>query len=656
MQALIRNLKLSQKFGLIGLLAVLMVAIPATLTVRDNLSTLQVTRSEAAGMAPAAAMLKLIQLTQQHRGLSAGVLGGNESMVATRQARQGEVNQAFEAARQAVEALRHDALNQQMATAQKTWQGLADVVANRSIPGPESFKRHTELVATLLAALDEITVVSGLARDPEAGSFHLISAVFKYLPSTTESLGQMRALGSLYLTRGNAQPDELARLNAIATGAQASLRAAGKELGRAAQNDERIQAAMGDSQQMAQASAESAIQLVQQRVINANELTFPATEYFAQTTRAIDDQFATIDRAFQALDTVLKERAADNTRQLALISAVIALTGGLGIWVMVAVSRATHQGMSQALQVAQAISSGDLSTRIQAQSRDEVGELLTALGAMNASLARVVSEVRLSSDGVATGAEQIAVGTADLSQRTETQASNLEETAASMEELTGTVNQNADTARQASQLAHSATQSAQQGGEVMRQVVATMNDISQSSNRIADIISVIDGIAFQTNILALNAAVEAARAGEQGRGFAVVAGEVRSLAQRSSAAGKEIKDLMTASLDRVRTGTQLVAQAGDSVNGIVEQVRRVNDLINEITAAGQEQASGIGQVGEAVSQLDAVTQQNAALVEESAAAAESLKNQAAKLAQVVGVFRLDGSASSDPRQLGYSAR
>jgi methyl-accepting chemotaxis protein len=353
---------------------------------------------------------------------------------------------------------------------------------------------------------------------------------------------------------------------------------------------------------------------------------------------------------------VLKERAADNTRQLALISAVIALTGGLGIWVMVAVSRATHQGMSQALQVAQAISSGDLSTRIQAQSRDEVGELLTALGAMNASLARVVSEVRLSSDGVATGAEQIAVGTADLSQRTETQASNLEETAASMEELTGTVNQNADTARQASQLAHSATQSAQQGGEVMRQVVATMNDISQSSNRIADIISVIDGIAFQTNILALNAAVEAARAGEQGRGFAVVAGEVRSLAQRSAAAAKEIKDLITASVDRVRTGTQLVAQAGDSVNGIVEQVRRVNDLINEITAAGQEQASGIGQVGEAVSQLDAVTQQNAALVEESAAAAESLKNQAAKLAQVVGVFRLDGSASSDARQLGYSAR
>ncbi len=656
MQTLIRNLKLSQKFGLIGLLAVLMVAIPATLTVRNNLSNLQATRSEAAGMAPAAAMLKLIQLTQQHRGLSAGVLGGNESMAATRQARQGEVTQAFDAARQAVERLRHEALNQHISVALKSWQGLSDAVANRSIPGPESFKRHTELIAAQLEALDEITVVSGLARDPEAGSFHLISAVFNYLPNTTENLGQMRALGALYLSRGSAQPDELARLNAIATGAQMSLRAAGKELGRAAQNDDRVQEAMGNSQQTAQASAEAAVQLAQQQIINASELTFASGEYFAQTTRAIDEQFAVIERAFQVLDTVLNERVADNTRQLALISAVIALTAGLGIWVMVAVSRATHLGMSQALQVAQAISSGDLSTRIQAQSRDEVGELLTALGTMNASLARVVHEVRQSSDGVATGAEQIAVGTADLSQRTETQASNLEETAASMEELTSTVHQNADTARQASQLAHSATQSAQAGGEVMRQVVATMTEISQSSNRIADIISVIDGIAFQTNILALNAAVEAARAGEQGRGFAVVAGEVRSLAQRSASAAKEIKDLITASVDRVHSGTQLVAQAGDSVNGIVEQVRRVNDLINEITAASQEQASGIGQVGEAVSQLDSVTQQNAALVEESAAAAESLKNQAAKLAQVVGVFRLDGSDSSGARQLGYSAR
>ena len=656
MQSLIRNLKLSQKFWLIGVLALIMVAVPAGMTIQNKLSVLRNAQTEAAGMAPASALLKLIQLTQQHRGLSAGVLGGNASMVATREARQGEVHQALEAVRQSLAALGHDGLNQRLGRVQQAWQGLSTAVEGRNVTGPESFKRHTDLIAEQLALLDEITVVAQLALDPEAGSYHLITAVFNYLPNATENLGQMRALGALYLSRGSAQPEELARLNAIANGAQVNLQGAGKALARASAADDRVREAMGTAQQTAQTAATAVIQLAQQNIINATALTANSADYFAQTTRAIDDQFAVIDRSFQVLDAILTERVNDNIRQVGMIAALIALLAALGTWVMVAVSRATQEGTTQALRVAQAIAAGDLTSRIQVNSRDEMGELLSALKAMNASLARVVQDVRHSSDGVANGAQEIAMGTADLSSRTETQASNLEETAASMEELTSTVNQNADTARQASQLAASATQAAQQGGEVMQQVVATMGDISQSSSRIADIIGVIDGIAFQTNILALNAAVEAARAGEQGRGFAVVAGEVRSLAQRSAAAAKEIKDLITASVARVQTGTQLVAQAGNSVDGIVQQVRRVNDLINEITAASQEQASGIGQVGEAVSQLDSVTQQNAALVEQSAAAAESLKNQAARLAQVVGVFRLDSNEPSSAPQLGYNAR
>ena len=313
----------------------------------------------------------------------------------------------------------------------------------------------------------------------------------------------------------------------------------------------------------------------------------------------------------------------------------------LGTILALGITRSIVTPIRRAVVVAQTVASGDLNSEIHIQGKDEAAELLTALKNMNDSLVTIVSQVRQASDSIATGSSQIAVGNADLSQRTEEQASNLEETAASMEELTATVQQNAETARQASQIAASASAAATKGGIVVGQVVTTMQDITQSSQKIADIISVIDGIAFQTNILALNAAVEAARAGEQGRGFAVVAGEVRTLAQRSASAAKEIKDLITSSVERVQTGSQLVGQAGDSVNDIVQQVQRVTDLIAEITAASQEQASGISQVGEAVQQLDQVTQQNAALVEESAAAADSLQQQAHKLTELVGVFKLD---------------
>ena len=310
------------------------------------------------------------------------------------------------------------------------------------------------------------------------------------------------------------------------------------------------------------------------------------------------------------------------------------------------ITRSITRPITRAAQAAQGIAGGDLSTQFQATGRDEAADLLRALRTMSDSLARIVGEVRVSAQTVSTGALQIAEGTADLSQRTEQQAANLEETAASMEQLTSAVQQNADTARQASQLAGGARQAASLGGEKVSQVVTTMQDIAASSRKIADIIGVIDGIAFQTNILALNAAVEAARAGEQGRGFAVVASEVRTLAQRSAAAAKEIKDLISASVQRVEAGSRLVDEAGESVGGIVQQVQRVADMINEITTATVEQASGIRQVGEAVLQLDQVTQQNAALVEQSTAAAESLKAQADKLLAEVSVFKLGGAQVS----------
>ncbi|RTL27131.1 MAG: HAMP domain-containing protein [Burkholderiales bacterium] len=317
---------------------------------------------------------------------------------------------------------------------------------------------------------------------------------------------------------------------------------------------------------------------------------------------------------------------------------------GLAVLLAWAITSSIVTPLSEAVALAARVSSGDLAVEVRSEGRDDVTQLQDALGEMVARLRTVVSEVRHGVESVSTASAQIAVGNADLSQRTEEQASNLQQTAASMEQLTSIVAQNANAAAQANDLVTRAAAVAQEGGKVVGQVVDTMNDITDSSRKIHDIIGVIDGIAFQTNILALNAAVEAARAGEQGRGFAVVAGEVRSLAQRSAEAAKEIKRLIGHSVDKVELGAGLVNQAGKTMEDIMAEVRRVEQLMADISLASQEQSTGIAQVGQAVSQLDQVTQQNAALVEEAAAAADSMKHQASRLAQVVSVFRVEATA------------
>ena len=323
--------------------------------------------------------------------------------------------------------------------------------------------------------------------------------------------------------------------------------------------------------------------------------------------------------------------------QMITLCAIGVALAVLAAWL---ITKSITTPIARALKVAETVSAGDLTSQIEVRSTDETGQLLQALKTMNESLVNVVGTVRTSSDSISTGSSEIATGNQDLSQRTEQQASNLQQTAASMEQLSSTVQSNADTARQATQLASSASAAATKGGTVVGEVVTTMEAIAASSKKVADIIGVIDGIAFQTNILALNAAVEAARAGEQGRGFAVVATEVRSLAGRSAAAAKEIKVLIGDSVDKIEIGTRQAGNAGASMTDIVNQVKRVADLIHEISAATAEQTMGISQVSDAVSQLDQVTQQNAALVEQSAAAADSLNQQAARLVEAVSVFKL----------------
>jgi len=353
---------------------------------------------------------------------------------------------------------------------------------------------------------------------------------------------------------------------------------------------------------------------------------------------ALADRMVKINADGGTAEYRLGEKIYANSRTLIL--SLIVVTIALGLLLAYWIAKVVARPLQEAVRVAKTVASGDLTSDIEVKTSDETGELLQALKDMNASLLSVVSEVRAGTDLIATASTEIANGNMDLSSRTESQAGSLEETASSMEELTSTVKHNSDNARQANQLSHSASAVAQKGGSVVSQVVDTMGSINESSKKIVDIIAVIDGIAFQTNILALNAAVEAARAGEQGRGFAVVASEVRNLAQRSASAAKEIKTLINDSVEKVDLGTRLVDQAGVTMQEVVDSVKRVSDIISEITAAGTEQSSGIDQINTAIIQMDHVTQQNAALVEEAAAAAGALQEQAANLSRVVSVFKL----------------
>ena len=380
------------------------------------------------------------------------------------------------------------------------------------------------------------------------------------------------------------------------------------------------------------AKAEGNVELAEQ--ILTQQFNPAAKAYQERVKELVDLQHKRIAASAE----LIASTAARGNVVIGSLAAGALLLGGVFAWLL---TRSITRPLREAVHAAEQVAAGDLTVAIDSKAQDETGSLLRALGHMNTSLSKIVDEVRSGTQTISGASSEIAAGSFDLSSRTEQQAAALEETAASMEELTGTVRQNADNARQANQLAIAASSVATQAGQAVDQVVATMGSINESSRKIVDIISVIDGIAFQTNILALNAAVEAARAGEQGRGFAVVASEVRTLAQRSAAAAKEIKQLIGDSVEKVDTGTKLVDHTGATMREVVDSIQRVTDIMGEISSASQEQITGIDQVNQAMGQMDNATQQNAALVEEATAATAALQDQAQRLAQVVDVFKLD---------------
>jgi methyl-accepting chemotaxis protein len=639
-QAWIRNLPMRGKFLLIGAVVVLLWAVPATLLVREQLADLRIARTEAAAVAPARALLQLVRLTQQHRGLSAQWLGGIETAGGPRAQRQQDLDGAWAAAASALQATGETRLAERLGQLAQDWKSLPGAVASRQIAALDSFTRHTALVQAQLVLLQDLAQASGIVRHPVPHGYYLQAAVLEHLPLATEMFGQLRARGSLLLARGEIGSVERARLETLTELGRERNAQALTLLERAAQADAAAHAPIVQPQAQAAREVQAMLKQAKEEILEASTLQLEPAVWFATSTRAIDAQFALIDAGMRALDAELNASAAATTGRLALLGGVLLVLGVAGALLLVTVARQTRASLAQALDVAEAVGAGRLDVDIRADGRDEAGQLLGALARMAGQLREVVQQVRQNADSVATASGQIAQGNTDLSSRTEEQASALQQTAASMKQLAATVQSNAANAEQGNQLAASASEVAGRGGQVVGQVVDTMKGIHESSRRIADIIGTIDGIAFQTNILALNAAVEAARAGEQGRGFAVVAGEVRSLAQRSAEAAKEIKQLITDSVSRVEQGTQLADQAGATMDEVVGAIARVNDLMGQISAASREQSSGVAQVGEAVQQMDQATQQNAALVEQSAAAADSLKAQARQLVEAVAVFRL----------------
>jgi methyl-accepting chemotaxis protein len=644
MNALLNRLRLWQKFAILGLFGVVLVAAPFILYLNESGKVISAAKLERQGLAPIRLVLKTLQLAQQHRGLSAMALGGNAAAQPKRAAKMEETDQAFAALEAELQKnVKSAAISSAWQQDKDNWNALKGKVGQGAISAPESFAEHTAMIGQLFRVKGLLMEHYGLSFDPEAQSNYLIDAALMQAPMLAEIFGQTRAKGAGLLAAHSIAVEDRMKIIALIDKANERYQSLNDALDSVTSRNPQLRDKLATPGQAAIATANQAIQLVQNEIIKAEQLQFSSADYFSQFTVAIDTQFKFNEVALVELETILTNRAAKLTTTSYLLSGAIVLFSLLAAFINLLITRGLLRQLggepAYAASIVEKISAGDLAVEIQLQAGDQ-SSLLFAMRSMRDHLATIVGNVRSGTDSIATASGQIAAGNMDLSSRTEEQASTLEETAASMEELTSTVKQNADNARQANQLAASASSVAQKGGAVVAQVVDTMNAINASAGKIADIIGVIDGIAFQTNILALNAAVEAARAGEQGRGFAVVATEVRNLAQRSASAAKEIKTLIGDSVEKVDQGAKLVDQAGATMEEIVSSVKRVADIMGEITAASQEQRSGIEQVNQAVTQMDEVTQQNAALVEEAAAASEALQEQAIHLAQVVSVFKL----------------
>lgn len=638
---LLSRLSVARKLMLLGLLGLIALAGPLYLQFDRARVSLAVAAKQRAGMAPTRELARLIQLTQQHRGLSLSWLGGDGSLAQSRQGKRGEADQVADRLDEQLHRDgRPDALLGAWSQLRGDWQALAAAVDARKVDAAQSTLRHTQLIRGYLKLLDLLMDDSGMSFDADVARHYLISASLNALPLSTESLGLTRARGAALLSRHEVGPEDRATFAALLREDANQMDALARAFGKAISADEFFRTGLSAQLEAAQHAVAGALALGQRELLDASTPSYKAADFFETFTQAIDKLFEIEATALQSLDDSLERRGASLRREL-FVEAAVQLLCLLGVALLArAVSRSITRPLDEAVVLAEQVAAGDLSRTATLQGKDEIASLMRALDRMRVGLHEMVADVRGSADGVGTAAHEISQGNNDLSQRTEQQAAALEQTASSMEQLSSTVRQNSDHATDANLQAQAAREQAQRSAATVQEVVRTMAAIEASSREIGDIIAVIDSIAFQTNILALNAAVEAARAGEHGRGFAVVAEEVRALSHRSAQAAREIKTLIGNSVEQVSEGSRAVAQAGNSMEQALVAIRRVAEMLAQIAEAANEQSRGLAQISTAVHQLDELTQQNAALVEESAAAAERLDQQAQRVNQQMGRFAL----------------
>ena len=639
------QLRLAQKFTLLGLLTLAMVAFPSALYLKQTITDVRQAHRQADGVPVLMALNMVIQHTQVHRGLSAGVLSGNEGMQQRRVTAKEAVNQALGNA--AALLAQNDAPVQEQQRLQKwqtTWQALEQAVASNKVEVADSFARHTDLIAELMMINEELLVAYRLQSNEDPANVALLQAALVQAPQLTEGVGQMRAMGTGFLTQAFLSVDDRGAFRALISQTATFQKQVGRFIQRAMTLNPAYEQELGGLVKTATELLNESNHLARTEVLEIDLLQYPASDYFNKLTQTIEAINAVRISGADRLAQVLDANADKQRNVLITLSVLQTVLLIAAVWLALLFVRSITQPLRRAVDLALAVADGNLQGADETPDRNEIGELIAAQQQMRARLRPIVQQVRHGSDAVALASAEIAQGNQDLSARTESQASALEQTAASMEELSATVRHNADSAQQASQLTQTAHSIATQGGQMVGQMVQTMQGIHDSSRKMGDIIGVIDSIAFQTNILALNAAVEAARAGEQGRGFAVVASEVRSLAGRSAEAAKEIKRLIDDSVQRVGAGNALAQQTGETMQEMVGAIGKVNTIVSAISNASREQAEGVIQVGEAITQMDQVTQQNAALVEEMAAAATSLNSQSQELVQAISIFQVEGAS------------
>jgi methyl-accepting chemotaxis protein len=648
----LNHIKVSHRFLLAGSMSLVLAALPTYFFLEGELSDLSKVHSEQQGIAPVRGLLEMGRLMQQHRGLSNMLLSGNAQAETKLQEVERAISVKQAEAKVYIQSQARSDTLERWQKSKESWDLLRTQVTSKQIDAPTSFAEHSSQIRQLHRNLSFVLDDSGLALDSVSETYHLIMAsgeVF-YL---AELQARLRGLAAGLLSKKSAAPTEISQISLLSTEIRGSRERVVDMFEKAYRSSPALKARMQSHLDAALESSNKALALTSKEVLQVSDLSYSPDEYFKAVSEAVDQQFKLADQGVILVEELLEIRSSDSLRALLLVLAAMTATMAVGTAMSLLGGRSvTRQLGGEPGDVTRwvgTIAQGDLSSGFDARGAVE-GSVVHAMVGMQAGLRQMVQQVRGSAGQVVDAASQIAAGNGDLSGRTERQASALEEISASMEELLATVRQNADNARQANGLASSASDVATRGGAQMAEVVETMRAINSSANKIGDIIGVIDGIAFQTNILALNAAVEAARAGEQGRGFAVVATEVRSLAQRSAVAAKEIKTLIADSISKVEQGSSQVGRTGDTMHEMVTSVKRVTDIMGEVSASSIEQTSGIEQVNSAIVQMDEVTQQNAALVEQAAAASDSLREQATQLRELVSSFKVGQEAEFSPVQ------